>query len=419
MSEAARSVSRASPPTSPTLQRLIAKTIAQLRHRMTDGDGDAVLCLGQRHQAFPTSVVIDPVLEPVDKIIWMVIWQQGAAAGSAAAFPKISEIAHQANVGSDSTVSRALAILRATRWLSLCARVRGTNGRFRGNVYALHDEPLPLLETLTLDADYMTFLERAARHHHARVRAVAAGVLASLDTDIRAGVDVTEVVPVIERRLAAEAALADESGGRYFAFTSEVLRSLSNADVNEPATHQHQNLVSVDDHNQNLVPQNSVMGSSCSNNIKTTTTDQSLLDEPRAASEIASELIYPSALTLNERNLAARYLAQLPHAQRQPVLDELEGRLRAARQGAKPVHNELRYLQHLCKLALAGAFEPTLGLKVEAARERQHAFKAAGTAPTNNPPATEVSTSRIRASGENPVAAIRKKFNLRSSLPVA
>ena len=29
--------------------------------------------LGNRHQSFPTSVVKDPVLEPVDKLVWMAI----------------------------------------------------------------------------------------------------------------------------------------------------------------------------------------------------------------------------------------------------------------------------------------------------------------------------------------------------------
>lgn len=408
------------PPT--TLQELIAKTVAQLRHRITDGDGDAVLCIGQRHHAFPSLVVTDPILEPVDKIIWMVIWQQGAAAGSAAAFPKYSEIAYRANVGSDSTVGRALAILRATRWLSLCARVRGVNGRYRGNVYALHDEPLPLRETLTLDTDYMTFLERAARHHHARVRAVAAGVLASVDTDIRAGVDVTAMVPAIERRLAADAAITRGGVGRYFSFTPEILRSLSNAGVPDQSAHQHQNLVSVDHQDQNSVPQNSKTDSCCGNNINTTTTDLVLSDDKHPTSTAAEpELVYPSGLTLNQRHLAARHLAQLPLTQRQPVLDELEGRLRAARHhGAKPVHNELRYLQHLCKLALVGGFEPTLGLKVEAARERQNAMGLKSAPVASATPTPGEAISRIRTTGDNPVAAIREKFNLRSRLaPVA
>ncbi len=404
------------PPT--TLQALIAKTVAQLRHRITEGDLDAVLCIGQRHHAFPSLVVTDPILEPVDKIIWMVIWQQGAAAGLAAAFPKYSELACRANVSSDSTVGRALAILRATRWLSLCARVRGVNGRYRGNVYALHDEPLPLRETLILDTEYMAFLERAVRHHHARVRAIAAGVVASVDTDIRAGVDVTEFVPAIERRLAADAAMTRGGTGRYFSFTSDVVKSLSNAHVLDQSDHQHQNLVSVDHQHQNLVPQNSKTDSCCSNNIKTTTTDLGLPNEKNSTStDPDPELVYPSALTPNQRHLAARHLAQLPVAQRQVVLDELEGRLRAARHhGAKPVHNELRYLQHLCKLALVGGFEPTLGLKIAAARERYTAIIPKSTLAPNTMSTPEAAISRVRVAGEDPVAAIREKFNLRSRL---
>ncbi len=157
------------------------------RPRPTAGATDTVLFLGNRHQSFPTAVIRDPVLEPVDKLVWMVIMLTVRETGANTAFPSYEAISRMANVSSRSTIARAIAILRASRWLTLCGRTRNASGRFRGNVYALHDEPLPLADVIHLDGDYMAFLNKAVSHGHARVRTVAQGVLASIDEDVENG----------------------------------------------------------------------------------------------------------------------------------------------------------------------------------------------------------------------------------------
>jgi hypothetical protein len=74
----------------------------------------------------------------------MVMMLQVRETGGNTAFPSQGAIGRMANIASRSTIARAIAILRATRWLTLCRRVRTPSGRFCGNVYALHDEPMPL-----------------------------------------------------------------------------------------------------------------------------------------------------------------------------------------------------------------------------------------------------------------------------------
>jgi hypothetical protein len=165
----------------------------------------------------------------VDKLVWMVIYQSGRGTGVKSAFPGYGDIARLANVSSTATVSRAIAILRATRWLSLCARIREASGRFGGNVYALHDEPLPLVDALHLDPGYMSFLRDAGRHHHARVRRISMAVTASLDEDIRSGQGVLAPVSAIERRLEAVRAIHEGGERRYFNFSAAVLSNLTNA----------------------------------------------------------------------------------------------------------------------------------------------------------------------------------------------
>ena len=84
---------------------------------------------------FPHRVLRDAVLEPVDKVVWMVLRESGARGRLAgprgvkgcSRFPGYARIAKLANVGSKSTVTRAMAVLRAQRWLSLC--VGGTRQR--------------------------------------------------------------------------------------------------------------------------------------------------------------------------------------------------------------------------------------------------------------------------------------------------
>jgi hypothetical protein len=73
----------------------------------------------------------DPLLEPVDKVVWLVIRQHAAESPKRQqAFPGYREIARWANIASVSTVSRAVAILRITRWLSIQPEARALDGRF-------------------------------------------------------------------------------------------------------------------------------------------------------------------------------------------------------------------------------------------------------------------------------------------------
>jgi len=391
------------------LDALIRETLA--RGRRSGGNAaDALLFLGSRHHAFPVVVVHDPILEPVDKLVWMVICQAAQATGTKAVFPSYTDIARLANVSSTSTVSRAIAILRATRWLSLCARNREANGRFGGNVYALHDEPLPLADALHLDPGYMAFLDEAAGHHHARVRRVVQAVSTSLDQDIRSGKDVLAPVNPMERRLEALHAIQRGGDRRYFSFNAEVIAGLANSGVRRDESNQDQNSKAVKPDPQKS---KSVLRSSSKYKNTTTTTPTDSKDSAREAVSLES-LIVPPRLKDNQRALAARYLGTIPVEHRQPVLDELAGRFLAEQHGAKPVYDELRYLHHLCVQVNRGGFVPNLGLKVQAERDRRRRE-----AERLREEAAERERERKeraeRPPGENPIAEIRKLLGMPAS----
>ena len=398
-------------PETHALDALIKATIQRAKANADATSPDTMLFMGNWHQAIPAMVIQDPVLEPVDKLVWMVIMLQARETGGRTAFPSYDRLASKANVSSTSTISRAIAILRLTRWLTLCAKVRGKGGQFKGNVYVLHDEPLPFVDALHLDAQYMQFLEQSVEHHHARVRVVAQGVLDSLDEGIQSGQDISQSEPSLEQRAQAVETLSNTSnnqGGarRYFAFSANVLNQLKNTPPsnNLPKNNQNQNSKAVE---------KTHYSSGCSHNILTTTTTptQNNVNNENAFSENSDSLIYPRRLSDNQKALADRYLAMIDPQEQQFVLDELQGRLESEQKGMKPVYDELRFLHSLCKAVQQGEFIPNLGIKVAEAR-------VARQQPLQPPEAiqekelSEKEKQRAREFGSEQLAKLRQSFDM-------
>jgi hypothetical protein len=314
----------------------------------------------------------DPLLEPVDKVVWLVIRQHTAENPKQhRLFPSYREIAGWANIASVSTVSRAVAILRMTRWLSIHSEGRAPDGRFSGQSFKLHAMPPLMTATLAADQGYLPFIRAACEHHHARVRRVAHSILAATATDIKDDLPsnrpVTELPPVTT---GAEKRVSDSipSGARFSYRTSPVTR-LQNAPQSTPPTDCDQNSNALDPvrflHDQ----KSNSPSSSCCLYKPTTPETADVRNSNRGAP--VPQLVYPERLTPEQRETAARQLTAIPGDLRQAVLDELEGRLRAERQGAKPVYDALSYLRHLCGKAAAGDFEANLGLKIRDERRRR------------------------------------------------
>tara|TARA_R100000005_G_scaffold94885_1_gene74291 strand:- start:995 stop:2266 length:1272 start_codon:yes stop_codon:yes gene_type:complete len=394
------------------LDRLIQATT----NRAQGSGQDNLLFLGHWHQAYPTAVVCDPVLEPVDKVVWMVIMLQARETAGRAAFPRYEVIAGLANIASTSTIARAIAILRLTRWLSLCARVRASTGQFQGNVYALHDNPLPLADALYLDEGYMAFLRQSEHHSHARVRRVATAVLATLAGAVEQGEDPLAPLPDVEQRVRQALGPADSASpahdtARSLANLTTGLLASQDAPVSQPgadsAINQHQNSKAVDS--------GKVTGSSCSSNTTTTTTTTTEKSaenftsrtSPLPETQQPDALIFPRRLTDNQRTLALQYLTPIPAELHQPLLDELAGRVQAESQGARPLYDELRFFYALCRAARTGSFVPNLGLKVADARNRRNADTPE---PTGPPPAqrTEAERDALRQVAAEQLALIQQ-----------
>lgn len=167
-------------PETRALKRSVSAAVARRKRRYHGTQSIALLLLESNCLELPSMLIEDTVLEPVDKVIWLVMMISARRGGGNAALPTLVELASIANVAARDTVSRTLSILRCRRWLTVCHTSYRKGGRQKGSAYTLHGRPLPVADTLYLDPDYLEFLEKSTGHGHARVQKVACDVLGQL-----------------------------------------------------------------------------------------------------------------------------------------------------------------------------------------------------------------------------------------------
>ncbi|MEX2259435.1 MAG: hypothetical protein WD672_12085 [Woeseia sp.] len=175
----------APPDVSPTICALKRRAAAALgMHNGSCGiDERRTLLLRERLvDVVPDQLIEDRVLEPIDKIVALVLLRRAAIDTVPIYLPTLTELAACVNVAGVETVARALRILRCRRWLTVCQRsLRGGNRHWPA-AYAIHTAPLRVRDTLYLDPGYADYLKVLARHRHARVRRVARQTLQQLPT---------------------------------------------------------------------------------------------------------------------------------------------------------------------------------------------------------------------------------------------
>jgi hypothetical protein len=360
-------MSRLDPKTS-ALEAYISASVERLLQGHTEPPQNGLIFLSAWQEAMPAMIHLDPVLEPVDSRVFAVLWlwakQQGRGS---VAFPTYDYLLDRCNIHSKATLARSIAILRLSRWITLCRRVR-EQGRYRGSVYALHDEPLALIATEHLDPDYRAFVGQAIRHSHARVGKVASVILESLpeqDAGLQRSGSRHAVTP-ISARIEAMATLDGTPVGRYFGLRRTALGTLKAkrcphplpADRSSaPNEHQVQKLNSVNRvlpdqvQNLNLVPRSS---SSSKNNKTTTTTGDAPENRAQEGSTIVANLAFHDTLTRRERQLARGYLRGLAVDMQQALLDELAEKMDVQAKQACRVRNPLALLSWMCQEVKAG-----------------------------------------------------------------
>jgi len=392
-----------------------------------------LIYLGNWQDAYPRLLVTDPILEPVDKLVWQIIRLHINAPGAVTSFPSYEVISTYANIKSNHTISRALAILRATRWLSLCARVRGKSGRYLGNIYVLHDEPVTLGDAMYLDGDYMAFLQNSTQHKHPRVNKIVESVLATIQDLIDGGQDAMGEriqTRTYERRIGTvhqtkrenEPALLLAERTNFFAISDPQIKQLANQDredqsgtqkihMTDSETDQVQILHTVEEQQTSHVQKMHTEKNGESSLVQKMQMDENSENDrvqylhmdtetekpetqklhtaerssscsnninttttesntPRVCARADQDLHFPPGISANERNLALMYLNPIDDDQQQEVLDEWHGRLQAADRRNDPIGNPIGYLASLCRRMKTGEFQITIGLRIRDQREQ-------------------------------------------------
>jgi hypothetical protein len=143
-------------------------------------DDFAVLFTGNWHDSIPRNVILNQQLSPVEKITWQALRLTIANPQQPGSAPSREGLAAMVNC-SPPTVTSSRQMLRLTRYMTHCSTVRN-QGRFVGEIYLLHDEPMTLSDTLQLDPEYIDFVKMLTTSNKAKaLRQEAARVLREID----------------------------------------------------------------------------------------------------------------------------------------------------------------------------------------------------------------------------------------------
>ncbi len=372
----------------------------------------ALIYLGNHHDAVPRDLIIDPIMQGDEIRTWMLMKIHVANPMLATRIPSQEWLMEKLQC-SRPIVSRHIQVLRALRWITLCAEVRGDDGRYRGVVYAQHDQPLGLAETLYLDEGYLHFLEQPTSGDVLkRLQAIKRSILAHTDYLVMTqGQSLTQAstrLEQIDARLKSDLSSDPLDTHLSCVAASVPPRSILNIYDDEEVDHHHVKTfymdghaeddhvknIDMDDTGQNHHVKNLYMDktgqndhvknidmvkpviiesdhhvksfymdarSSSSSNKKTTTTPP--------APPLHSNLRYPKVYNTDPRTraYAGKKISILPLDQQQFILDWMEDRINAGKKGTdKLVGNPLQYLEWAAIQHLAGTLpEGSYGIRVK------------------------------------------------------
>lgn len=327
---------------------------------------DALLFLNTRYESFPVAIQQETLISSNAKSVYnnLWIWAKTKQASSipASLFPGYDWI-NRATGLERATIASSLTQLRLQRYLTLHQKVRKENGRFVGNDYILNDEPMSMSDTLSLDNEYVTFVQQSLKHRHQRVEHLAQMAFISINHHIQRSDDPFRPASQMEKVEARQQAnqiiqqrlFPEESRPglpepeHYYGIPIEDYRAMVdrvhkvNSEENSEIAQVHKvnavmNTANSDTDNRvhkvnaaetssdqpvhkvNAAVNLEVNGCSSSFLYNTTTTETEFTLEPE-------ELVYPEFDSPNELAICQLHIAKLNPQFRQPILDELAGRM--------------------------------------------------------------------------------------------
>ena len=174
----------------PNIKAFVSRSTERLLQDKEQTDG--LLFMGAWHDTVPRARLQDPALETTEWGLYLVL-KSFCSPNTPITFPRYDQLETLTKL-SRPTVARAMLVLRATRWLSVCARVRNEQGHFKGHVMALHAEPLSLADAMALDEQYVEFLRKCCGHANPKVKGVAQRIVGGIQGEIINGEPIMESV---------------------------------------------------------------------------------------------------------------------------------------------------------------------------------------------------------------------------------
>ncbi len=353
---------------------------------------DSLVFIGNWQDAIPRSIWVDGLLSAIDVRSWGIIRTQ--AVNGSAVILSLNNLLKDTLGYSNATVSRVIFILRLTRWISLCSKLRTETGKFRGNIYAIHDHPVSLEDAIYLDSHYIEFVKKQTSHSNNAIRNLAQSVWQAIRESIHQdssfqGTSLTNSVRGALNQLADQKDQENRKNNQaVHIFNLNQGQSSHVQKLNVDAKHRVQFLNVAEpkiesDKNQqhNIQVQNinvePICSSRCSSSslIKkenNTSTTNSVGISKRVKHRVKEHLIYPQAFNANENKLAALYLQKIDLDLQQIYLDETAAIIKQRSKTNNPIRNPIGYLAWLCNEQSQGnTYLTSAYIKHQEQRERK------------------------------------------------
>jgi len=350
---------------------------------------DSLVFIGNWQDAIPRSIWVDGLLSAIDVRCWGVIRTQ-AVSGSAVML-SLNNLLKDTLGYSNATVSRVIFILRLSRWISLCSTLRTETGKFRGHVYAVHDKPISLEDTLYLDRHYIEFVKKQTSHNNHAIKLLAQSVwqfinqVVHQENSFQTPLSNQGIYEGLNQLMNKQESVAKRNHQAIHVYNLNVDENSHVQKLNVATKHQVQFLNvdgqkteiienqqdSIQVQKLNVAPLCSSRCSSSSLNKRTPTTNSAGISKQNEK-EIQENLIYPKAFNSNENKLAKMYLKKIELDCQQDFLDETAAIIKQRSKTSNPIRNSIGYLAWLCNEHCKGnTYLTSAYMKHQEQRERK------------------------------------------------
>ena len=331
------------------LKRHIKRAGDMLRQQRpdTDSESGSLIYMGNHHDAVPRDLVMDPLMESGEIHTWMLLKIHISNPHLPSSIPSQTDLMDSLKV-SRPIVSRHMQVLRALRWITLCDEIRSDDGKIRGHVYAQHDTPLSLQDTLVQDPAYIDFLDKPCNGDVLRrLRMVKEAVLRQIHHQLEQGINLNQSPGRVQQ-------IAQNLGetGPIHHVKNFYMDHVKKIDV---VNNHVKNFYMAENSENEVVVSSSYINNI--NNIKIKTTTTTTTEKP----VLNSRVRYPSWMTSdNLQRMADKLIERIDTNHRQFALDYLADRVQAGERGTDtPVGNSIYYLNWIVTNIQKGTLPPS------------------------------------------------------------